>query len=168
MPNINEIIQSVGVPSLIKDDFISKGTFNELPYGGYENYAGGFTVVFPVMVNGQKWAYRCWHHNVGNLRPHFEILSEELQKLNNPYFCDFTYVDEGIMVNGFKYPTTRMRWIDGENIKQFICNHKGEKMRLKKLADSFLSMIQTLHQQEIAHGDLQHGNILVDKNDNLF
>lgn len=168
MPTINEIIQSVAVPSLIKDDFISKGKFQELPYGGYVNYAGGFTVVFPVNVKGEKWAFRCWHHDLGNLRSHFEILSEELKKLNNPYFCDFTYVDEGIVVNGLKFPTTRMRWIDGQDIKQFVCEHRAEKQRLKRLATRFLTMIQTLHQQRIAHGDLQHGNILVDGNDNLF
>lgn len=168
MPTINEIIQSVAVPSLIKDEFISKGKFQELSYGGYVNYAGGFTVVFPVTVNGEKWAFRCWHHDLGNLRSHFEILSEELQKLRNPYFCDFTYVDEGIVVNGLKYPTTRMRWIDGVDIKQFICEHRTEKQRLKRLASKFLEMAQTLHQQGIAHGDLQHGNILVDKNDNMF
>lgn len=168
MPTINEIIQSVAVPSLIKDDFISKGKFQELPYGGYVNYAGGFTVVFPVNVNGEKWAFRCWHHDLGNLRSHFEILSEELQKLNNPYFCDFTYVDEGIVVNGLKFPTTRMRWIEGKDIKQFICEHKTEKQRLKRLGAKFIEIMKTLHQQSIAHGDLQHGNILVDKNDDIF
>lgn len=168
MPTINEIIQSVAVPSLIKDDFISKGNFQELPFGGYVNYAGGFTVVFPVNVNGEKWAFRCWHHDLGNLRSHFEILSEELQKMGNPYFCDFKYVDEGLIVNGMKFPTTRMRWVEGLDIKQFICEHKAEKLRLKYLAGKFLEMIQTLHQQGIAHGDLQHGNILVDKNDDIF
>ena len=153
---------------LILDGFIKNGKFETDSRGRLKMFTGGFTVVFPAIVNGEKWGFRCWHNDLGNLRSHFEILSEEINKLNCPYFCDFVYEDEGILVNGLKYPTTRMRWVDGLDIKQFLCEHRGEKVRLKKLATNFLKMVCNLHQLGIAHGDLQHGNILVDKNDNLF
>lgn len=153
---------------LILDGFIKNGKFETDSRGRLKMFAGGFTVVFPTIVNGEKWGLRCWHNDLGNLRSHFEILSEELNKLKCPYFCDFVYEDEGILVNGLKYPTTRMRWVDGLDIKKFLCEHRGEKIRLKKLATRFLKMACDLHQLGIAHGDLQHGNILVDKNDNLF
>ncbi|MBR1688584.1 MAG: hypothetical protein IJ710_08680 [Prevotella sp.] len=153
---------------LILDEFIRKGKFEKDPRGRLKMFTGGFTVVFPTIVNSEKWGFRCWHNDLGNLRSHFEILSAEFKKINCPYFCDFDYTDEGIIVNGLKYPTTRMRWVDGQDIKQFICEHRTEKQRLKRLAARFLTMAQTLHQYGIAHGDLQHGNILVDGNDNLF
>lgn len=153
---------------LILDGFIKNGKFETDSRGRLKMFTGGFTVVFPTVVNGEKWGFRCWHNDLGNLRSHFEILSEELNKFKCPYFCDFVYEDEGILVNGLKYPTTRMRWVDGLDIKKFLCEHRGEKIRLKKLASKFLKMACDLHQLGIAHGDLQHGNILVDKNDNLF
>ena len=153
---------------LILDGFIKNGKFETDSRGRLKMFAGGFTVVFPTSVNGEKWGFRCWHNDLGNLRSHFEILSEELNKINCPYFCDFVYEDEGILVNALKYPTTRMRWVDGIDIKKFLCEHRKEKVRLKKLASKFLKMACELHQLGIAHGDLQHGNILVDKNDNLF
>lgn len=153
---------------LILDGFIKSGKFETDSRGRLKMFTGGFTVVFPTKVNGEKWGFRCWHNDLGNLRSHFEILSEELNKLNCPYFCDFVYEDEGILINGLKYPTTRMRWVDGLDIKKFLCEHREEKERLKKLATRFLKMACDLHQLGIAHGDLQHGNILVDKNDNLF
>ena len=114
------------------------------------------------------WAFRCWHADLGNLRGHFLTLSAALSKLNLPYFCSFTYVDEGIVVEGKKYPTTRMKWIDGKDLKEYICIHKNDKNKLKNLANIFVKMITTLHKYHISHGDLQHGNILVDDNDNLF
>lgn len=153
---------------LILDGFIKNGEFETDSRGRLKMFTGGFTVVFPTIVNGEKWGFRCWHNDLGNLRSHFEILSQELNKLNCPYFCDFVYVDEGIIVNGLKYPTTRMRWVDGLDIKKFLCRHREEKERLKKLASKFLKMTYELHQSGIAHGDLQHGNILIDKDDNLF
>ena len=153
---------------LILDGVIKNGKFETDSRGRLKMFTGGFTVVFPTIVNGEKWGFRCWHNDLGNLRSHFEILSEELNKINCPYFCDFVYADEGIIVNGLKYSTTRMRWVDGLDIKKFLCKHREEKVRLKKLATRFLKMACDLHQLGIAHGDLQHGNILVDKNDNLF
>lgn len=170
MPTIPEIRIAVeNKDSLVLDEHSKKGTFRTDSRGRLIAYSGGFSVVFPYKTTkGEEWALRCWHTDLGNLRSHFDILSEELQKLGSTYFCDFTYIDEGILVNGMKYPTTRMRWVEGDNLKEFLCKHGKEKERIKKLAYSFLTMIRFLHEHSIAHGDLQHGNILIDKTDNIF
>ena len=170
MPTIPDIRVAVeNKDSLVLDEHSRKGSFRTDARGRLLAYAGGYSVVFPYRTtNQEEWALRCWHTELGNLRSHFDILSEELQKLSSPYFCDFTYVDEGILVNGMKYPTTRMRWVEGDNLKEFLCKHKLDKERIKKLANNFLLMVRFLHEHCIAHGDLQHGNILIDKADNIF
>lgn len=139
-----------------------------LPTGDVEMYTGGFTLVFPVNVNDEKWAFRCWYVDLGNMRSHFQILSQVITKLNLPYFCDFAYVDDGIVVDGKKYPTTRMRWIEGKNLKEYICANKNNTEKLKNLAIKFVKMITALHKYHVSHGDLQHGNILIDSNDEIF
>lgn len=166
--NIDDIVTSVTTPALILDDFIKNGTFHELPTGDVEMYTGGFTLVFPVDVNGEKWAFRCWYVDLGNMRSHFQTLSEVFSKLRLPYFCDFAYVDDGIVVEGKKYPTTRMRWIEGENLKKYICANRNDEKKLKNLANNFVKMINNLHEHHISHGDLQHGNILIDSKDEIY
>lgn len=166
---IDDIITSVTIPKLILDKFIKNGTFYTLPSSSdVEMYTGGFTLVFPVKVNNEKWAFRCWYVDLGNLRSHYQTLSQVITKLNLPYFCDFAYVDEGIVVDGKKYPTTRMRWIEGNNLKKYICANKNNTEKLKNLSIKFFNMITKLHEHHISHGDLQHGNILIDSNDELF
>ena len=168
--DITSIVSSVS-NGFIKDEFVKKGTFIKRRKNGreqLERYVGGFSVVFPFAVNNKKWAFRCWHVNVGNMQKHFDILSKELKKINLPYFCEFDYTEEGILVDGFLYPTTKMRWIDGDNLKNYICKNYHNKGKMKTLADSFLSMIKNLHQNNIAHGDLQHGNILIDNHDKIY
>ena len=169
MPTLPSIRTSIeNNQSLVIDSFARQGIFRRDKRGRLVAYTGGFSVVYPFEYNNEVWAFRCWHADLGNLRGHFLTLSSALSKLNLPYFCSFTYVDEGIVVEGKKYPTTRMKWIDGKNLKEYICIHKNDKNKLKNLANNFVKMITTLHKYHISHGDLQHGNILIDDNDNLF
>ena len=168
MPSVVDIIQSVQVPQLIKDSFIRQGKPVLDKRGRPIHYTGGFAVAFPFLSNGEKWAFRCWSADIGNVEERLKTLSKELSSQNIPYFCDFTYEAEGVTVNGDTYPTTRMRWIDGKTIKDYVCLNKDNPDKIKQLADNFLTMCTELHKRQIAHGDLQHGNILVDESGNIF
>ncbi len=160
MPSISEILDSVSVPALIKDKVIRNGNFEQSNRGAIY-YSGGFTVVFPVYSNGHKWAFRCWHTEMGNVRKRFKIISEYINKLNSSYFCSFYYCDSGLIVDGKVFPTTRMDWVNGKTINQYIIEHANNKELMLSLANKFLMMTNTLHKHHIAHGDLQHGNIII-------
>ena len=166
--DVQDIINSVSVPALIKDDFIKKGTFARLKNGDLQACVGGFSIVFPVEVDGSKWAFRCWHHTLDNDRARFKLLSAELKKAGLPYFIDFKYEDNGIVVNGAVYPTTRMKWLDGRDIKDYICYNRNDRHKLFELASNFFAMTQDLHRLSIAHGDLQHENIIVNPYGKIF
>ena len=168
MPNVVDIIQSIQVPQLIKDKYIRQGTPVLDGRGRPVHFTGGFAVVFPFLVNGSKWAFRCWSADIGNVERRLHFLSSELKQLSLPYFCEFSYEPVGIVINGEAYPTTRMQWIDGKTIKDYICEYMSDGARMQKLADDFLHMCETLHQHKIAHGDLQHGNILVDNSGAIY
>jgi serine/threonine protein kinase len=160
--DIQDIINSVSVPALIKDEFIKRGTFARLKNGDLQACVGGFSIVFPVEVDGAKWAFRCWHHTLDNDQARIKLLSSELRKTGLPYFIDFVYEDRGVVVNGAVYPTTRMKWINGRDIKDYICYNRNNRHKLFELASNFFAMTQDLHHLSIAHGDLQHENIIVD------
>ena len=166
--DIQDIINSVSVPALIKDTFIKSGTFARLKNGDIQACVGGFSIVFPVDVDGTKWAFRCWHHTLDNDQARIKLLSTELKKVGLPYFIDFEYEDNGIVVNGAVYPTTRMKWINGRDIKDYICYNRNNRHKLFKLATDFFAMTQDLHRLSIAHGDLQYENIIVNQYGKIF
>ena len=170
MPTIPSIRTSVENQSvLILDEHAKNGIFKRDARGRLIAYTGGFSVVFPYeTVNKEKWAFRCWHSDVNNTQRRYEIISETIQKTKLDFLCDFEYIEKGINVEGKVYQTTRMRWIDGITIKDYICKNRNSKHLLTELADKFLGMTRTLHNLSLAHGDLQHGNILVDKNHRLY
>lgn len=164
---IDEICTSVSIPSLIKDPFIRSGKFSVLDNGDYEMSTGGFSVVFPVIVDDDKWAFRCWHVTIDKAMERYKILSQALPLYKLPYFIDFYYEDRGIVVSGTTYPTIRMRWVKGRNIKDYIGLNLNNSEKLFSLASRFLKMIRTLHKVSIAHGDLQHENIMVNSRSEL-
>ena len=166
--DIQDIINSVSVPALIKDTFIKSGTFARLKNGDIQACVGGFSIVFPVDVDGTKWAFRCWHHTLDNDQARIKLLSTELKKVGLPYFIDFEYEDNGIVVNGAVYPTTRMKWISGRDIKDYIRYNRNNRHNLFKLATDFFAMTQDLHRLSIAHGDLQYENIIVNQYGKIF
>lgn len=170
MPTIPSIRISVeNKDVLVLDEHAKNGTFKRDAKGRLIAYAGGFSVVFPYQSsNGEKWAFRCWHSDVSNSRNRYETISKAIKDANLEFLCDFEYVDRGIIVDGTIYPTTRMRWIDGVTIKDYICQNKNSSKRLKELADNFLKLTDDLHKKGLAHGDLQHGNILVGKDHSLY
>lgn len=170
MPSIPSIRTSVENKNvLILDEHAKNGTFRRDARGRLIAYTGGFSVVFPYEASdGTKWAFRCWHSDINNTQRRYELISEAIQKAQLDFLCGFEYIEKGINVEGSIYPTTRMRWIDGVTIKDYVCQNRDSKKLLLNLAENFLKMTNALHKQSLAHGDLQHGNILVDKNHQLF
>ncbi|MBR1889175.1 MAG: protein kinase family protein [Alloprevotella sp.] len=151
------------------DKHAQNGVFRRDARGRLIAYTGGFSVVFPYEVaNGEKWAFRCWHVDANNSKRRYEIISDAIQQTQLDFLCGFEYIENGINVDGRIYPTTRMRWIDGITIKDYICQNRESKQLLKELADKFLAITRCMHSLSLAHGDLQHGNILVDKDHRLY
>lgn len=164
MVEISDIIVAIeNKDHFVLDPFIKKGDFVKMTNGQPLRYVGGFTAVFPVIISNEKWAFRCWHAEMGNVRRRFEKIAKAISASNAKYLCDFVYTDEGIIVKGKRYPTTRMRWVEGQTIKDYICANAYNSEKLNALAHRFLEMVQDMHKYGFAHGDLQHGNIIIDK-----
>ncbi|AFY84645.1 protein kinase family protein [Oscillatoria acuminata] len=129
--------------------------------------AGGFAVAFKYKtpLPNQVWAVRCFKKTASDVNLHYQNISKNLQSLKGnscgSYFVDFLFLDEGIRVNGKCYPTVRMEWVEGKDLKTYIRDNLKNPQKLRDLAMAWIDLSKTLFNQGIAHGDLQHGNILV-------
>ena len=131
-------------------------------------YSGGYSIVFPYnKANGEKVAVRCWVADIGEAKKRSQILSNHLAKLNSPYFVGFKYVDNAILINGIFNPLIIMDWIEGQMLKDFLSQNINNKNKILAVANKFKGMVQYFHEKNIAHGDLQHGNILIKKSGEL-
>jgi len=131
------------------------------PNGNPFMFVGGFNMVFQLSKELKKWALRVWHVPMGNTKDRYQNISNYLTEKNLPYFADFIYDEKGIVVGGEFLDTIRMEWLDGLLFKEYLENNINNPTVLSTLADDFLIMCQSLRENEISHGDLQEGNILV-------
>jgi len=131
-------------------------------------YSGGYTTVFPFNTqNNNKVAVRLWIADIGDAKRRSSEISNYLKNLNNSYFAGFKYIDDAILISGNLHAIVIMDWIDGKTVKEYINDNISNASKLVKLANNFKDMIEYFHQNEIAHGDLQHGNILIKSNGDL-
>ena len=134
--------------------------------GRLKSYSGGFSIVFPIVKGSHTFALRCWMEDVGNAEVRYKEISAYLKRVRLPYFVDFEYVPKGILVMGNLHPITRMQWAAGVSLRDFISRNLKNPRLFKVVADKFQEMVATLHKNQIAHGDLQDGNILLNLNRN--
>jgi len=128
-------------------------------------YSGGYTTVFPFhKQTGNKVAVRLWIADIGDAKKRSLEISNYLENLNNAYFAGFKYIDDAVLVNGNLHSIVLMDWVDGQTLKEYINFNIKNASKILGLAEKFKEMTAYFHKENIAHGDLQHGNILV-KND---
>jgi len=103
---------------------------------------------------------RCFFkYNPGQRR--YEAISRFLKTHPSPFLVPTTYLKQGIFVNGHWYPITKMLWVQGRTLGTFIEHNVTKRQAISNLLTRFQNLVRRLESLGIAHGDLQHGNIIV-------
>ena len=128
--------------------------------------SGNFAIIFKVRCSKKTYAVRCFMHMPSDLKERYKNISDTLhkEKLNNAnVFSDFTFLEEGIVVNGISFPIVKMEWINGLTLGEFINENYNKRASLINLKNEIRNLQSYLYDRQIAHGDLQPGNLIVSK-----
>lgn len=124
--------------------------------------SGNFASVFTIGgADGRRWAVKCFTRYVADQEIRYQEISKTLAVADEPWRVAFDYEPEGILCRGSWYPILKMEWIDANGLIPFIEAHLWQPPVIADLAAKFARMINDLALLRIAHGDLQHGNLLV-------
>lgn len=123
--------------------------------------AGGFACVYKIQTGGNLWAARCFLSEVTDQQQRYEAISKHLAAAKLPHTVPFTYLAGGIKVQGRAYPLVKMQWVQGESLSAFVGRSIGYSDTLLSLAKVWSRLLADLKSASIAHGDLQHGNVVV-------
>ena len=168
LPSCVDYITSIETPQLLKAKELQGGCV-VMKNGKPLRYAGGFCVVFPYqLASGKKVAIRCWTAHVSDADKRSCQISIQLKSSKLPYFVGFEYIPQGIVTASGVFPIVLMDWLEAIPLKDYIKKHLNNYNALIELADNFMQMSKDLHKVGFSHGDLQHGNIMIDSDGHLY
>jgi predicted Ser/Thr protein kinase len=122
--------------------------------------SGQNAVVFPIELNGTKVAVKCFTSATGDSR-RYEALAKHLERRPCGVFAEATWREDGVRIAGRSWPIVTMAWLEGRCLHEWIADRLSEPDRILALAQRWRKAVAQLGAAGIAHGDLQHGNILI-------
>ncbi|MET8346494.1 hypothetical protein [Streptomyces microflavus] len=136
--------------------------------------SGAFASVFSLTsaTSGQRYAVKCFTRYVPDQERRYQAISARLARLDRaelsqPWNLGFEYLPDAISVGQQRYPVLKMEWIEAVTLSSWLDANHADRFAVDRLADRFAALTRDLSQHEIAHGDLQHGNLLVAGDDTL-
>jgi hypothetical protein len=164
LPTPDAYNDAVQTPRLaFSDPILAAGTVDRNGFGIPKALGGGFAITYRVNDRGRAFAVRCFHKEVHDLQDRYRLIHSGLRATKLSPFVEFEYQQCGIRVKGSAFPIVKMEWISGTTLGEYIEMHYGNRQEMERLRSQFAALEQDLARHGLAHGDLQNGNVLVDK-----
>lgn len=161
-PNPNDYVEALQNPALAFDDpALKHGVVTLDKLGLPRPISGNFAIVFEVANRERRWAVRCFARETPGQEARYAAIARHLTRLKLPFMVGFEYLPKGVRVRGQWYPVVKMEWVRGVRLDTFIERNLNQPNALLKLALEWDAVVQALSRAQIAHGDLQHGNIAI-------
>jgi hypothetical protein len=126
--------------------------------------SGNFASVFTAdTTSGRRLAIKCFTRDVPDQQERFREIGAALRDVPARWKVEFRYVETGVLVQGKTYPVLVMEWVEAKQLISWIEDRlrTGDRAALGRLAEGFAQLVAGLEAAGLAHGDLQHGNLLV-------
>ena len=126
--------------------------------------SGNFASVFTAdTTGGRRLAIKCFTRDVPDQQERFREIGAALRDVPARWKVEFRYVETGVLVQGKPYPVLVMEWIEAKQLISWVEDRlrTGDRVALGRLAEGFAQLVAGLEAAGLAHGDLQHGNLLV-------
>lgn len=155
-----------------KDPELKRSTIkrdkNGLPHG----MSGQFAVVYKATLpSGSHRAVRAFTSGRDGRGDTYRAISEYLARhrhLNS--LVEFTYAEKGIRGSDGKfYPLVTMEWVEGATLFDWLKHQcqDNNAARIGSLVPLWSDLVDELADAQIAHGDLQQANVMVDASGRL-
>ena len=167
-PDLTEYHEAVQHPPKAFADPGLKGVTLELDRFGMPKPAtGGNAVVYKANERGgflifkKTWAIRCFLRPISDHAERYEAISKHLRKVRLPYDVNFQFLKQGIQIRSNWFPIVKMQWAKGDLLHSHIEKRLAYPAALAALRAKWAILVRHLEAAKVAHGDLQHGNIMV-------
>jgi hypothetical protein len=144
------------------DPELRAGTAVADPLGLPRAISGNFASVFQLVApNDRRYAVRCFVRYAEDQQQRYDAIAAFLAGVDWSWKVGFEFLAHGIRIRGTWFPVLKMEWVDAQPLTRYLAAHLNDPRALVALAERFSHAVADLQQHGAAHGDLQHGNLLV-------
>lgn len=163
LPSLDQYNEAVQHPRVaFADPMLRGGMIQTNGLGLPRALGGGFAITYNISAQGSSFAVRVFHKRATGLEERYRSISAELSRAPSPYFVQFEYQAEGIVVGGTRYPIVKMEWASGDTLGTYLDANHRNRAAIEVLRRAFRELASALQSRGIAHGDIQTGNVVVD------
>jgi hypothetical protein len=169
-PSNGEYVEALQNPgSCFEDEELKGGEVARTPLGMPRTISGAFASVFSIMgASGKRYAIKCFTREAKEQHQRYKAIHALLDGLGHPWKVEFNYIERGVLVNGKWHAILRMEWVEEcQTLIPWLTQNLGNPDLILNVANQFAIFIEDMQRAGIAHGDLQHGNLLVDAQQRL-
>ena len=162
-PSARQFTEAVQCPPVCFWDPLLKGTLPAVDRLGMPLVTSGqFAYVYKLKSSTGDFAVRCFRGHLADRDLRYNAIQRHLRNHPVPALSDFQYASEGILVGERRFPILVMEWIEGPTLEVYLDEMIWRKDVLHHLSHQWVKLIAALREAGVAHGDLQHGNIIVE------
>ena len=152
-----------------RDDDLKLSAAERSPMGVPKARSGAFASVYKMTGPKGVVALKLFNFPNEDRAQRYKAVSDYLEKelgpKKPPCVVKFQYHTEGIRVGKGWFPTLTMAWVKGvslgEWVRQTVEKKNPDVAAVRNMADLWCKLVQQLQENKIAHGDLQHDNVMV-------
>ena len=170
-PSSTDYVSAVQDPRTLLDGDLRRAAFAVDPLLQIPIPASGNSaVVFKAAIDGRSHALRFFIREDASSPERYRSLHAYLMQHR---LTDCTaaaeWVDDAILVNQRRWQMVKMQWIEGRSLDAYVDHlvQCGDTEALETLAQAWRQLVRRMQEKGFAHGDLQHGNVLVDTGSHL-
>jgi hypothetical protein len=146
-----------------KDRDLKGGRVQLTGMGTPRAISGNFASVFSILgTDGKRYAVKCFTRSVEDQQARYGAVSSQLSRLDKSWQINFDYQSAGILVQGKWLPILKMEWVEANSLLSWLEANLHDPKAIAGVAADFAAVVSDLQDAGLAHGDLQHGNLLVD------
>ena len=128
-------------------------------------FSGAFATVYKGTIpSGRSMAIRVFTKRSDERRERYAEISKYLNARRLNCLVNFAYIEKGIRhPSGQWYPLVTMDWVEGDVLFDWLRHQCGQQATgaLGNVAEQWVELVSELSNAGIAHGDLQHANVMV-------
>ena len=146
-----------------KDPILRAATAKVSKLGVPVGCAGGFAIVYKLTCGAAATAVRVFKKPSPEREERYRIIQDHLSRHRPTCLVEFGYQSQGIRYDNRWFPIQTMSWVSGKTLGVWMAEAvaRGDMGRIRSMADQWVELVESLHEAQIAHGDLQHGNVMV-------